>query len=100
VLAEFAAETHLELRMQAIPRGVFNRWDTARYSPSQTLSILNSELARIGCTLKLEGNVLHVCALPATAAAAAATSRPAAAASPTTWFPPQSSGITPVSGRY
>ena len=29
VLAQFAAETHLELRMQAVPQGVFNRWDSA-----------------------------------------------------------------------
>jgi hypothetical protein len=102
VLAEFATETHLELRMQSIPHGVFNRWDSARYSPSQTLAILNSELARTGCTLKLEGKVLKVCALSSTPSAlsSSATTRPAAATGPSTWFPPQSSGLVPASGSY
>lgn len=65
VLAEFAAATGLELRMQAFPRGVFNRWDTARYTPSQTLRILSGELVHAGCQLKLVGNAL--CVLPAAA---------------------------------
>lgn len=97
VLAQFATETHLELRMQTVPQGVFNRWDSARYSPSQTLAILNSELSRTGCQLKLEGSVLRVCPR-STATAAAAPVRPAAA-TPSGWLP-QSSGIVPVSGRY
>jgi hypothetical protein len=97
VLSQFAAETHLELRMQAVPQGVFNRWDAARYSPSQTLGILNSELARAGCQLKLEGNILRVTQLsPSTAQSAASR-----AAAPSSLSPvPQSSGIVPVSGRY
>ncbi len=70
VLSQFAAETHLELRMQAVPQGVFNRWDAARYSPSQTLAILNSELARTGCQLKLEGSVLRVMPLSSATTAA------------------------------
>jgi hypothetical protein len=92
VLSQFAAETHLELRMQAVPQGVFNRWDSARYSPSQTLAILNSEIARTGCHLKLEGNVLRVCNLAPAAA-------PAQSASSATSWLPQSSGIVPVSGH-
>ena len=60
VLSQFAAETHLELRMEKLPQGVFNRWDVMRISPSQTLSILNSEIARVGCQLKLDGNILRV----------------------------------------
>jgi hypothetical protein len=97
VLAQFAAETHLELRMQSVPQGVFNRWDSARYSPSQTLAILNSELGRTGCQLKLEGNVLRVSSLSPTTTAA--PTHPAAAPSASAWLP-QSSGIVPVSGRY
>jgi len=93
VLSQFAAETHLELRMQAVPQGVFNRWDSARYSPSQTLAILNSEIARTGCHLKLEGSVLRVCQLTPTA------SPTQSASSASAWLP-QSSGIVPVSGRY
>jgi hypothetical protein len=89
VLSQFAAETHLELRMQVVPQGVFNRWDAARYSPSQTLAILNSEIARAGCQLKLEGSVLRVVKL----------SQATAQASPTL-STPQTSGILPVSGRY
>jgi hypothetical protein len=97
VLSQFAAETHLELRMQAVPQGVFNRWDAARYSPSQTLSILNSEIARAGCQLKLEGSILRVTQLsPSTAQSA--LSPAAAPSSPS--YGPQSSGIVPVSGRY
>ena len=46
VLAKFANATGLELRMQALPDGTFNRWDSARYTPSQTLAILNLELAK------------------------------------------------------
>jgi hypothetical protein len=102
VLSEFATETHLELRMQAIPHGVFNRMDPAKYSPSQTLAILNSELARTGCMLKLEGNVLKVCALSTSTASAVSTTtnRPTPATPSTSrWFPPQSSGIVPVSGQ-
>jgi hypothetical protein len=97
VLSQFAAETHLELRMQAVPQGVFNRWDAARYSPSQTLAILNSEIARAGCQLKLEGNVLRVTSL-SSATAQNTSARAAAAASMS--LLPQSSGIVPVSGRY
>lgn len=96
VLAQFAAETHLELRMQTVPQGVFNRWDSKRYSPSQTLEILNSDLIRTGCQLRLEGHVLRVC--PTTPAAASASSVSPARAS-SAWLP-QSSGIVPVSGRY
>ncbi len=97
VLSQFAAETHLELRMQVVPQGVFNRWDAARYSPSQTLAILNSEIARAGCQLKLEGNVLRVTSLsPSTAQ----STSPRAAAASSLSLLPQSSGIVPVSGRY
>jgi beta-lactamase regulating signal transducer with metallopeptidase domain/HEAT repeat protein len=63
VLSQFAAETHLELRMQVVPEGVFSRWDAGRYTPSQALAVLNGELARTGCQLKLEGTVLLVCAI-------------------------------------
>ncbi len=97
VLSQFAAETHLELRMQVVPQGAFNRWDAARYSPSQTLAILNSEIARAGCQLKLEGNVLRVTSL--SASTAQSTSARAAAASSLSALQ-QSSGIVPVSGRY
>jgi len=97
VLSQFAAETHLELRMQVVPQGTFNRWDAARYSPSQTLAILNSEIARAGCQLKLEGNVLRVTSL--SASTAQSTSARAAAASSLSVLQ-QSSGIVPVSGRY
>jgi hypothetical protein len=97
VLSQFAAETHLELRMQDVPQGVFNRWDATRYSPSQTLAILNSEIARAGCQLKLEGHVLRVVRLsPSTA-----LSTPSGSATPSSLsLLPQSSGIVPVSGRY
>jgi len=71
VLSQFAAETKLELQMQVVPQGVFNRWDEGRYSPSQALGILNNELVRTGCQLRLEGKVLRVCAM-----AAAVTNQP------------------------
>jgi hypothetical protein len=97
VLSQFAAETHLELRMQKVPQGVFNRWDATRYSPSQTLAILNSEIARAGCQLKLDGSVLRVVDL----APSTAQNAPTHAASPSPLsLLPQSSGIVPVSGRY
>ena len=98
VLSQFAAETHLELRMQAVPQGVFNRWDAARYSPSQTLAILNSEVARAGCQLKLEGNILRV--VPLSQSTAQAPSARSAATASMSSLLPQSSGIVPVSGRY
>jgi hypothetical protein len=60
VLAKFANATGLELRMQAMPDGTFNRWDSARYTPTQTLTILNSELAKIGCQAKVVGTALCV----------------------------------------
>ncbi|HXY35816.1 MAG TPA: hypothetical protein VEI07_16395 [Planctomycetaceae bacterium] len=84
VFAAFAEATGLELRMQAMPRGTFNRWDSARYTPSQTLAILNSELARMGCQAKVFGTALYVvpsgsgdAAIPATTASPVIT--PAAA---------------------
>lgn len=97
VLSQFAAETHLELRMQVVPQGVFNRWDATRYSPSQTLAILNSEIARAGCQLKLEGSVLRVVALSSSTAQSAAA-RPATPSSLS--LLPRSTGIVPVSGSY
>src|SRR5262249_23369 len=60
VLAKFASATGLELRMQFMPDGTFNRWDSARYTPSQTLTILNAELAKLGCQAKIVGNALCV----------------------------------------
>ncbi len=101
VLSQFAAETHLELRMQTVPQGVFNRWDAARYSPSQTLAILSSELARTGCQLKLEGSVLRVLPL-SSATTAARTPSSQSAVTPASWLPqPQSSpSVVPASGRY
>jgi hypothetical protein len=101
VLSQFAAETHLELRMQTVPQGVFNRWDAARYSPSQTLAILSSELARTGCQLTLEGSVLRVGPLrSATTVSHAPTSQ--SAVTPASWLPqPQSSpSVVPAAGRY
>jgi hypothetical protein len=102
VLSQFAAETHLELRMQSVPQGVFNRWDAARYSPSQTLAILSSELARTGCQLKLEGSVLRVCPLSsATTVSHAPYSQ--SAVTPASWLPqPSSPSVVPASGsgRY
>jgi hypothetical protein len=101
VLSQFAAETHLELRMQSVPQGVFNRWDAARYSPSQTLAILSSELARTGCQLKLEGSVLRVCPLSSATTVSHAPSSQSAV-TPASWLPqPQSSpNVVPASGRY
>jgi hypothetical protein len=69
VLANFAKAMGLELRMQAMPEGNFNRWDLARYTPTQTLAILNSELANIGCQARVVGTALYV--LPATSGGAA-----------------------------
>jgi hypothetical protein len=60
VLAKFAAATGLELRMQAMPDGTFNRWDAGRYTPSQTLTILNSELAKLGCQATVVGSALCI----------------------------------------
>ena len=60
VLAKFASATGLELRMQAMPDGTFNRWDSARYTPTQTLAILNAELAKIGCQAKVVGAALYI----------------------------------------
>jgi hypothetical protein len=62
VLAKFAAATGLELRMQTMPDGTFNRWDAGRYTPSQTLTILNSELAKLGCQATVIGTAL--CVMP------------------------------------
>jgi hypothetical protein len=64
VLAKFAGATGLELRMQAMPDGTFNRWDSARYTPTQTLAILNAELGKIGCQAKVVGAALYI--VPAT----------------------------------
>jgi hypothetical protein len=72
VLAKFANATGLELRMQALPDGTFNRWDSARYTPSQTLAILNSELAKTGCQAKVMGAAL--CVVPTTGDGAVQTS--------------------------
>jgi hypothetical protein len=74
VLAKFASATGLELRMQAMPDGTFNRWDSARYTPTQTLAILNSELAKLGCQAKIIGTSLYVVQA---GAADAATAGPA-----------------------
>jgi hypothetical protein len=63
VLAKFANATGLELRMQALPDGTFNRWDSARYTPTQTLTILNAELAKLGCQAKVVGTALCVVAM-------------------------------------
>ncbi len=60
VLAKFANATGLELRLQALPDGTFNRWDSARYTPTQTLTILNAELAKLGCQAKIVGDALCV----------------------------------------
>ena len=83
VLAKFASATGLELRMQAMPDGTFNRWDSARYTPTQTLAILNSELTKIGCQAKVVGTALYI--VPATpgdpAAAPSSAVMPAAASS-------------------
>jgi hypothetical protein len=86
VLAKFANATGLELRLQAMPDGTFNRWDSGRYTPSQTLAILNSELGKIGCQAKVVGSSLYV--VPASsadgaipAATPSATVMPAAATS-------------------
>ena len=68
VLAKFANATGLELRLQTMPDGTFNRWDSARYTPSQTLAILNSELAKLGCQAKVVGTSL--CVIPAAGAEA------------------------------
>ena len=81
VLAKFASATGLELRMQAMPDGTFNRWDAARYTPTQTLAILNSELAMIGCQAKIVGTAL--CVVPATTSDSTAP----ASASPTAVTP-------------
>jgi hypothetical protein len=69
VLAKFANATGLELRLQAMPDGTFNRWDSARYTPTQTLTILNAELAKLGCQAKVVGTAL--CIVPATTGDAA-----------------------------
>jgi hypothetical protein len=62
VLAKFANATGLELRMQAMPDGTFNRWDSARYTPTQTLAILNADLAKAGCQAKVVGSALCIVA--------------------------------------
>jgi len=81
VLAKFAGATGLELRMQAMPDGTFNRWDSARYTPTQTLAILNSELAKIGCQARVVGSALYIVpAVPGDATPASpSTVMPAAA---------------------
>jgi hypothetical protein len=60
VLAKFANATGLELRMQATPDGTFNRWDPSRYTPTQTLAIMNAELAKTGWRAKVVGTALCV----------------------------------------
>ena len=60
VLANFACAMGLELRMQAFPAGTYNRWDSARYTPTQTLAILNSDLAKIGCQARAVGTALYI----------------------------------------
>ena len=90
VLAKFASATGLELRMQAMPDGTFNRWDSARYTPSQTLSILNSELAKLGCQAKIVGTSLYIVqAGSADAATAGPTVVPASASMPASSPMPQ-----------
>jgi hypothetical protein len=69
VLAKFANAAGLELRLQAMPDGTFNRWDSARYTPTQTLTILNAELAKLGCQAKVVGTAL--CIVPVTTGDAA-----------------------------
>jgi len=82
VLAKFASATGLELRMQAMPDGTFNRWDSARYTPTQTLAILNAELAKIGCQAKVVGAALYIVpAAPGDPAAAPSSAVVPAAAS-------------------
>jgi hypothetical protein len=99
VLAKFANATGLELRMQALPDGTFNRWDSARYTPTQTLAILNAELAKLGCQAKVVGTAL--CVVPATAGdgaiPASATVPANVPAVPSSSQLPQYPGV-PVSG--
>jgi hypothetical protein len=99
VLAKFANATGLELRMQALPDGTFNRWDSARYTPTQTLTILNAELAKLGCQAKVVGTAL--CVVPATvgdgAIPASATAPAYVPAVPSSSQLPQYPGV-PVSG--
>jgi hypothetical protein len=90
VLAKFASATGLELRMQAMPDGTFNRWDSARYTPTQTLAILNSELAKLGCQAKIVGTSLYIVqAGSADAATAGPAVVPASASMPTSSPMPQ-----------
>jgi hypothetical protein len=90
VLAKFAGATGLELRMQAMPDGTFNRWDSARYTPTQTLAILNSELVKLGCQAKIVGTSLYIVqAGAADAATAGPTVVPASASMPASSPMPQ-----------
>jgi hypothetical protein len=112
VLAKFANATGLELRMQALPDGTFNRWDSARYTPSQTLAILNLELAKTGCQAKVIGAAL--CVVPTAGDGTVQTSgtsispnpqaAPATSPVPATQQLPQYPGATPgataTSGSY
>jgi hypothetical protein len=112
VLAKFANATGLELRMQALPDGTFNRWDSARYTPSQTLAILNLELAKTGCQAKVIRSAL--CVVPTAGDGAVQTSgtsvspipQPAPPASPVPatpqlpQYPGAPSGATAAPGSY
>jgi beta-lactamase regulating signal transducer with metallopeptidase domain len=60
VLTKFAQATGLELRMQAMPAGTFNRSDSSRYTPTQTLAVMNTELAKTGWRAKVVGTSLCV----------------------------------------
>jgi len=98
VLAKFANATGLELRLQAMPDGTFNRWDSARYTPTQTLTILNAELAKLGCQAKIVGTALCVVPTsPGDGAMPASGVVPASVPAPQSQQVPQYPGV-PVSG--
>ncbi len=100
VLAKFASATGLELRMQAMPDGTFNRWDSARYTPTQTLAILNSELAKLGCQAKIMGTSLCIVqAGAADAATASPTVVPASASTPASAPMPQYASVPGAATR-
>jgi hypothetical protein len=99
VLAKFASATGLELRMQAMPDGTFNRWDAARYTPTQTLAILNAELAKIGCQAKVVGSALYIVpAAPGDPASSAAVVPAAASNSQLPQYPGVPASATATSG--
>ena len=66
-----------------MPDGTFNRWDSARYTPTQTSAILNSELAKLGCQAKIIGTSLYIVQA---GAADAATAGPAVVPA-SAWMP-------------